>query len=324
MVLKRMRPLGIVIALAVLVCVPRLASAQRPPRAERARKSAQDRPHDASRRSRRTLPANERRRDAAQRDRRGDKPANDRDANRSRRHGGRRGPRDVWSGRFGPSEADRGPLSQEEEAELLEFARQHMPRWHRALRDAQGRNPRLFRKKVNEFAPRIRFIRRLHAKNPELAKKFVRRVETEHRLRRMRFAFAKSNDEQRRRLIIRAARPLVTRMIDTGLEIMGMRLEALRESRDADVESELARLSAPDADLVGDPPFLRELIADLREADGDQRTELEHELRDKTADHIDDRINGFARRLEERRTRREQATDRRMRELFRPRRDRAP
>lgn len=218
--------------------------------------------------------------------------------------------------RFAPSEIDRGPLDPGEEDVLMEFARENCPMLFDGLDFLRERNPDAFRRRIEDMAPRIRFLQRLKQDQPGLGRLFLRHVESEARIRRMRREFESAAPEDQRAIARRARLGPISESVRLEIEIMELHVEELAERRDRVTDAEFRRLTAPDFDAGEESADIRGLIGSYHTADPVARPEVELRLRESIRRRIDDEIAEIQDRCRMRREAFEEETNRRTRRIF--------
>ena len=225
---------------------------------------------------------------------------------------------DVARRLFGVEPEDQGPLQPGEEEELLEFAREHMPRLARAMQWVHDRNPERFRERMAQYAPRLRHLRRIYAENPrvgDVVRQYAENlVEIERGVRNVRGAPTSSPSFQRD---VQSIRGLVARNV--GLE--GDALEALASEMDSHrgerIELRVAYVTGADADLAASPPALRELVAAYQAATTDaDRSAQRDAVRAEVARQIGVEIDALRERVARIRQHAGEEVDRRMERLL--------
>ena len=223
-----------------------------------------------------------------------------------------------WNGRqrpFGPSDKDRGPLEPGEAERLADFAEQHFPRMHDLLERIRSEDPDKFRRQIQRFAPKLRFLIRLKEENPPLALILIERANNDHRLRQYLRRWRDAGKEARRR-IKHEVRVRIEKNLRLEEKTMALRMEKLSESRDAMIEKRFARLTSEDAEIATEPAELRELVDVFRAAPEDQRVQIEAQIRAEIAAGIDDELGAIRQRIEQRERNRAEEVDRRTRRFF--------
>lgn len=219
-----------------------------------------------------------------------------------RKRGGRGGPpRDAERGPgsplgrfpgarlFRPLPEDQGPLTPAEQRELMSFVRECYPDAHRWLKQIQQRDPEAFQQRLQEAAPRLRHLRRIFERDPELGQNIVRYSENLQQLHHARRAWrdAELSPKQRRR-IHDAVRRVIAENLRIEVAVLEDQALELEQQRDARIEAESERLLSPDLDLAEEPPEVREVIEHLLNPQEDDDLEsLEDELRKICSERMD-------------------------------------
>ena len=221
---------------------------------------------------------------------------------------------------FRPLPGDQGPLTPEEQHELVNFVRQHAPNIHASLKQLRKRDPDNFSQRLQKAAPLLRRLRRIFERDPELGRSIIRHSEKLQRLRQARRAWLDSaGDRRTRREIEDVMRRTVAENVRIELAVLEDQVRELEWQRDARIEAEFERLTSPDADLTGEPPELRGLVRLLHEAQAkDELTWLEDELWLVCAARMDREVRALQQRVERMRTSTAEEVDRRMQRLTSP------
>jgi hypothetical protein len=201
---------------------------------------------------------------------------------------------------FRPLPEDEGPLTPGEKQELTSFLRARVPSAHRWLQELRRRDPEAFDERLREAAPRLRQLRRVFERDPELGRKFIRHAQNLERLQRARRVWPRTERASERRERIRAA---VRRLIAQNLRIEALvlddRLRQLQEQREQRIDAWVSRLRSDEINLAGEPEEVRELVRRWRGASGQKRrAELEAELRRMCGERFDREIKRLRRRAE--------------------------
>lgn len=236
----------------------------------------QDRPHGPDARQRRPQ--------------RGSRPQHgDRDGRPREHQGGGYWGRQI----FQPSEEDRGPLREGEEQELRDFLSSELPRLHRLLEHVEDRSPRAFQRSLHRLLPRLRQLRRIHQRDPELAKLIGQHAEHLFRAGMLRRAWHHADADARPDLEhrVRGEIAATVRVESAVLDHWANHLEATRAER---IAQRVAALTADDADLASEPQPVRKLVDELRLADdAARRLELEAELAQIVGQQLEHEIAGL-------------------------------
>ncbi len=266
----------------------------------------------------------------------GQRPPQTQDAGRSPQtqgagHEPRFGPRGDWHGRpgieevwlrfFRPAPEDQGPLKPGEEDELIAFAKEHAPRIYRALDWLRERSPEKVRQKLAENAPRLRHLRRLYERSPQLGRIVETYAENLFEVQRGAGALQRTaagsadyeHDVQRLRELVSEN----VRLESDALEALAGELEANRDQR---IENRMRYLLSDEADPIREPEKLRDLVARYRDAADDaQRSALRDLLRDAVTQQVADEIQGLRERAARMKGKAAEEVDRRMERLLEPR-----
>ncbi len=217
--------------------------------------------------------------------------------------------------RFGPTESDFAPLRPGEEGALLDFVARHAPPVFQNLQRLKDGGPQEFRDAVEDLAPRLRFLRRLHAENPQLARGVLQLAEVQQRLRRLRREFQSAGPAARPRLV-HAARQELGEQVRLQQQVMRMRAADLVEHRDRYLASDLRRLTQPDADLTGEPDDVAGLARQHATATAEARAAIADDLREALARRLDGEVAEMQRAAQRRRERAPAEIERRLRAMF--------
>lgn len=222
---------------------------------------------------------------------------------------------------FRPMPEDEGPLAPGELRELLGFVRRHVPYVHHELRKLRKSDPTAFHERIEEAAPRLRQLRRIFERNPELGQRFVRHSENMHRIGRARQAWIDSGDDpEMRGRILLAVRRMVAENVRIETAVLADRAEQLTEEHDRRVEAEFERLQDDATDLADEPNEVRELVAALHAAQGDdEREALTGDLRQICAERLDREIAHLQEHAARMRANAAEEVDHRMKRLTRSR-----
>ncbi len=202
--------------------------------------------------------------------------------------GGFRGRRmeHVMRGLFRIEPEDEGPLQPGEAEELLEFAREHAPRLHRAMTALRERSPERFAERMTTHAPRLRHLRRVWARNPRLGaiiQTYAENlIEIERGARALRKTPADSPTYERD---LQALRDLIAdnlRRESDALEALAEHLDAQRATR---VAERVTQLTTAGADLSTEPEKVRDLVATYLAAAGDAERNAAREKLEAAVTH---------------------------------------
>jgi hypothetical protein len=231
-----------------------------------------------------------------------------------------------WLGRlpgaplFNPLPEDQGPLTAEEQQELLGFVGQHVPRLHESLERLRSTDPAAFQERLEKAAPHLRRLRRIFERDPDLGQRVIQHSEQVQRLRRARRAWLESEQDPRARSGIEdVMRRTLAENIEIETAVLEDQVRELDLRRDARIAAEYERLTSADADLAGEPPEVRELVRRLHEARLKGELEwLEDELWMVCAARMDREVKALRDRVEGMRASAAEEVDRRMRHLTSP------
>ena len=186
-----------------------------------------------------------------------------------RRHGGPGWGRDFVTRWFRPAAEDRGPLKPGEDAELLAFAQEHMPRLHEALAALRTANPQLFQRKLGENAPRLRHLRRVFQASPELGQLIRKYSENQFELQRLaRQLRPRPGSEAAAERVVQEARPLVAENVQIEIEALELLQKQLQEHRAVRIAARMRYLQDRGADLAAEPEWVQQLVERWRAAGG--------------------------------------------------------
>jgi hypothetical protein len=239
---------------------------------------------------------------------------------RDRPHGDRRGPGQRGERRpglrfgylpganlFRPLPEDEGPLTAEERVELMDFLHTHVPKVHGWLEQLRERDPAAFDERLQAAAPRLRQLRRIFERDPQLGQNLVRYSENKHHIWRAQWAWRRSADPEERRQILDSVRRWTAENLRIETAVLEDRANELERQREERVAAEVARWQSDDFDWAGESEEVRELVGAWRAAEtDDDRAALAGELRRISSERIDHDIT----RLRDRAARsRENAVD---------------
>lgn len=198
-----------------------------------------------------------------------------------------------------PLPEDEGPLQPGEADELFEFARRNVPFVHRALRRMEDLAPDEFEHRLQRAAPRLRQLKRIFDRNPQLGERIVRFAENQQRIR-----FAKRNwDEGERSPALRQRltqeiRPLFAENLRIEQDVLRERLDDLTARREVQIDREVERLTADGFDPADVPADVRELLRKYRDAATESELDAaRRELRRVGENRIDSEISMLRERV---------------------------
>jgi hypothetical protein len=213
--------------------------------------------------------------------------------------------------------ADRGPLTPGEQEELLEFARERLPRLYELLSRIRQHHPERFQMAIEEHAPRLRHLKRIYERSPELGD-VVRRhaqnmLETQRLVRELRRTRAGEESPQHDTL-----RNMVLENIALEAEALGVLADELNSQRERLINQRVMELTEQDAEGSGLPDPLRLLLDEYRATpDESQRESIRARMRVMVGRHLamaSDRLRDRAARM---RTDQESEADRQVERLLR-------
>ncbi len=221
---------------------------------------------------------------------------------------------------FRPLPSDQGPLTDEEQQELIDFVRRHAPQMHSSLNRLSNNDPDNFRRYLQKAAPSLRRLRRVFERDPQLGRSIIRHSGNLQRLRRARRAWLESKRDRRtRRDIEDVMRRTLAENVEIEAAVLDDQLRELDWQRAARIEAEFERLASAEADLSGESPALRELIGQLHGAQAKDELEwVEDELWLRCAERMDREVRALQERLARMRADTAQEVDRRMKRLTSP------
>ncbi len=234
---------------------------------------------------------------------------------RDGRPGARRGGRHWGRQVFQPRPEDHGPLREGEEQELRDFVRDQFPGLHQLLDRVEQRSPREFRRSFHRLVPRLRQLRRIHQRNPELAQLIGQHAEHMVRAGLLRRAWRHADDEQREN-IEHQIRGEIAATVRVEVQVLKHLADHLEATRDERIAERVAALTAADADLSPEPQPVRERVGALQMATGAaRRLELETELVELLGRQLDEKIAALRQRAREMKAGAPAEVDKRMRRL---------
>jgi hypothetical protein len=240
-----------------------------------------------------------------------------------REHFGRGGPRGMFAGlgELGignilpqPQPEDHGPLRPGEEAKLLAFVQEHLPRMHRVMLIARARQPERFRAQLAERAPQLRRLKQIYERDPEIGRLFKQHAENLLEVRRLMRTMRHGDPHSP--LYDVARQELRERLAENvRIELRSLELLAQDTFRHLSqrVDERLAWLLGPDADLSRIPPPLREHVRDFRAANSDeQRRAARRGAAELVREHLERELLTARDRIEQMRTGAADEVDRRL------------
>jgi hypothetical protein len=214
---------------------------------------------------------------------------------------------------FRPRPGDAGPLAPQEDRELLDFAQAHMPRLYERLNNFRQRDPSVFPRRIAEAAPRLRMLQRLFRDHPQLAPRVVAHIEKTELLRRAERLWADAGDNRtRKQRIENEARRILADLTEIEQELAAGRAREIEQNREQMVETEVARLTARDADLAGEPRELRFFVDAYNSAEDEtSRAATRADLNDLVWVALDEQLEVLRQRADMLEKNRRQIVDRR-------------
>lgn len=214
---------------------------------------------------------------------------------------------------FRPRPDDAGPVAPLEEVELLDFAQAHMPRLYERLNNIRQRDPNVFPRRIAEAAPRLRMLRRLFRDHPLLAPRVVAHIEKTELLRRAERLWNDAGENQtRKQRIENEARRILADLTEIEQELAAGRAREIEQTREEMVQSEVARLTAPNADLAGEPREVRFFVDAFHAAEDEaSRAATRDDLRDLVWVTLDEQLEVLRERAALLEKNRRQIVDRR-------------
>lgn len=214
-----------------------------------------------------------------------------------------------------PDPEDEGPVTPEEERELLQFARKHVPFVHGALAEMREASPERYRFRLETAAPRLRQLRRIFDREPALGRRILRYAENQQRIRTARRIWDESEERTPvlRRRLAAEVRPLMAENLRIELDVLDDRIRELTGERERAVDSEFRRLTREDADPAAQPDDVRELLRRYRASSDDaERAGLADRIREIGAQRVDDEVRLLRERAERMRSEAPREVDRRV------------
>lgn len=210
-----------------------------------------------------------------------------------------------------PGKQDEGPLKPGEEKELLQFADQHLPQISAALKELHDRKPDAFNKKLEQVAPRMRFLKRLFATRPQIAAKIAKFADNRVELERLRQQHAAALPEKQRPI----EQQMRTRLADNlGLEqdLLAYRLDEIQTKPLESAENEVRALLDGESDAAAEPQNIRDLVRTARSGTSEARTRLGEIMRER----MDSQADSLRARIQRLRDARGEMVDEQMRGLL--------
>lgn len=200
---------------------------------------------------------------------------------------------------FAPRDEDRAPLQPGEEEALFRFVRQNMPTVHQRMRMMRQRDPEGFERRLQRFAPRIRQLKRIYDQNPDLARAIVTHAHNLQMMKRAVRLWRAGAPGPRQRDRLRAElRERIERNLRLEAGALERRLQQRRATRDVAIDSEVAWLSRPDANVEREPTPIRAAVEAVRDAaTPEEINAAQSTLRASVARRVDARTDRLARQI---------------------------
>lgn len=205
-------------------------------------------------------------------------------------------PRQMLESLFGdelefirPQPQDNRPVADDEEGPLLTFARDHFPRAYRVLITMKERRDEAYRRRLNEFAPRLRHLRRLYERSPEIgnvvSKLMTNFLEAQPLLRKFRSLPSNSPD---RAATLDKLRGLIGQNVQLESQVAELKAADLQARRVNIINRRFIHMMTE----PGPPAEFADLVKAIRECkESDARSKLETELKSSLGDFLDEEIS---------------------------------
>lgn len=220
---------------------------------------------------------------------------------------------------FRPRPQDLGPLRPGEADTLMDFAKERMPRLYAALDWVRGRRPGMFQQRLDQMAPRIRQLKRVYERSPELGDALRGHMESMFEIRR-RMQVLQDNEpgSALRERTIDELRDLVADSVSHETEALKLLADELDKRRDARIEGWMGYLlAAPAEDLARVPEELRAQVDAYHSARGDsERASARDRLREQVATFATSDVRALRERVEMRTANAADEVDRRLQSLI--------
>jgi hypothetical protein len=235
----------------------------------------------------------------------------------------RQGMEGLFRGLFRAAPEDQGPLRPGEADELLAFAARHTPRLFRPLDELRQRDQHRFALKMAEHAPRLRHLRRIYERSPEmgaLVQAYAGElVAIERKISSLRELRASATDSAEYVAALEDVRIRVAQNVDRecdALELMANHLEAEREDR---IAGRVAYLTGGDTLQVPETEALTALVSAFEECATDaEREAVRQKMRAEITRELQAEIAGLRIRAERLRAEKFDEVERRLRHLLEP------
>jgi len=217
-----------------------------------------------------------------------------------------------------PEPGDLGPLRPDEARALFDFAREHMPFAARMMQQARQRDPEEFQQQLERLAPRLRHLKRIFERRPELGERIVQHTRNLQAIKRMaRVWNAGPRSPERRERLREALRKYVAENLRIEVQILDDRVTELEANREARAEETVGELAGGEMDLLKEPPLIRELVAAVQSAADDaEEAAARDALRAAVERRIDGEIERFRHHAERLRSAGAEEVERRIDEVF--------
>ena len=220
----------------------------------------------------------------------------------------------IGGGLFRPSPEDFAPLTDEERDELMAFLEEHLSSLHTALENLRDSDSVAFEQKMEEAAPRLRQLRRIFERDPELGQRVLEHSENMRRMRRGWRAWRGAKDDQEKReKLWTQIRRMAAQNLRIELQVMEDRVREIEEQRDERIAADVERLLSDEVLSAGEPERVREIIDQYHAAETDeQRAEQRAKLEEFCGKRIDREVTSLRERIQQMRQDASAEVDRRM------------
>lgn len=225
-----------------------------------------------------------------------------------------------------PTADDRAPLAEGEDVELLAFADEQIHPLYEALNRLRQGRPRAFQERMEQVAPYLRFLRRVHQENPQLGRRLIEHVKNNQFLERVarewrRRAAAPDGqpvDPAERRRLAQEARQRAGQNLRIEVGILESQARRLDESRSQWIDDRVAALlAADDVALAAEGDELAAGVRALRAAtDESARAAAEQALRARLDAQVSDDVAALRARADDLRQNAPAEISRRVRRVF--------
>lgn len=230
----------------------------------------------------------------------------------------RDGPQNVFARLpFGPTAADRGPLSDEELEELRPFVEQNLPMLARIIRHIQAADRPEMRKHLDQIAPFIRFLHRTSQENPRRARIMMEHVKSGFMLERARRLMASPiRGPIARERLQNDVRGAATRSVQAEIRLLLDYAQEAQDQFDDRADRRLTEVTADGADVSELPERIRDLIRRRQQANDQERPRFDRQIRAAIGDEMRTQIRTWRERAEELRSNTDAEVDRRVDEIL--------